>query len=85
MKGLMRRLDAFLEALYHARHRRELARIRRDRHDLLMLLVHADALGIDHPAAGLLLELKPLLADDFHDWHRRMGLSHSPLDCPRCC
>lgn len=85
MKRWLARIEAFLDALYHARHRREQARIRRDRHDLVMLMVHADTLGIDHPAAGMLLELRPLLADDFHAWHRRMGLGHSPLDCPRCC
>ncbi|MFW5927305.1 MAG: cory-CC-star protein [Wenzhouxiangella sp.] len=85
MKSWLARAEAFLEALYHARHRRELARIQRDREDLLMLMVYADTLGIDHPAAGFLLELRPVLAGEFHAWHRRMGLAHSPLDCPRCC
>lgn len=85
MKRLFQRLEALLEALYHARHRRELARIRRDRDDVFMLLVYSDTLGIDNPAASLLMELRPLLADDFHDWHQRMGIRHSPLDCTRCC
>lgn len=85
MKRWLERIEAFLDALYHSRHRRELARSRRDREDLLMLMVYADTLGIDHPAGSFLLELKPLLAEDFHAWHQRMGLSHSPLDCPRCC
>lgn len=85
MKRFFHQLNAFLEALYHTRHRRELARIERNHDDVFMLLVHAETLGIDNPAASLMLELKPLLADDFHAWHRRMGIRHSPLDCARCC
>jgi hypothetical protein len=27
----------------------------------------------------------PVLYEQFHDWHRRMGMEHSPLDHLRCC
>ena len=29
--------------------------------------------------------VQPLLLDRFHDWHKRMGMPHSPLDHFRCC
>jgi hypothetical protein len=79
------RLNRALEIGYYTRHRRALTADIRQRHDALMLMVHADALGIDNPMAHHMLELKVLLADDFHDWHRRAGLDHSVLDCTRCC
>lgn len=85
MKRFFRRLDAFLEALYGVRHRRELEMARRRQHDAFMLLVFSESLGIDNPVSWHLLELRPLLIDDYHHWHRRMGLAHSPLDCARCC
>ena len=85
LRRTWRRLEAFLQAYYEAPFRRELARRRRAREDVLRLLVFSEALGVDNPLAWHLLELRPLLADEFHDWHRRMGLDHSPLDCPRCC
>ena len=31
------------------------------------------------------LELMPALYERFHDWHRRMGMEHSPLDHIACC
>ena len=85
MRNAWRRFNELLEALYGARHRRALLAAQRQRDDALMLMVYADTLGIDNPAAYQMLELKVLLADDFHDWHRRAGLDHSVLDCTRCC
>jgi hypothetical protein len=85
MKRIWQRLNRLLEALYGTRHRRALISDRRRHDDAMMLMVYADALGIDNPMAHHMLEMKVLLADDFHDWHRRAGLDHSVLDCARCC
>lgn len=85
MKRLWQKLEILLESVYDTRHRRELLAGQRRRHDGLMLMVYAESLGIENPCAHALLELKVLLADDFHDWHRRAGLDHSVLDCTRCC
>jgi hypothetical protein len=27
----------------------------------------------------------PYLLEQFHEWHRRMGIEHSPLDGLPCC
>lgn len=75
----------FLEEIYGARYRGAIARAQRDEDDLFMLLVFAELMGIPNPAAYYTLELQPLLLERFHDWHRRMGMEHSPLDHFRCC
>lgn len=80
----MRLLD-FLNEFYESRHRGALAREQREEEDLFMLLVFSQAMGIPNPAAYYTLEMLPMLYDRFHDWHRRMGMEHSPLDHIRCC
>lgn len=74
-----------LAEYYRAPFRQTLAREARARDDLFMLLVFSDSLGIPNPAAPYTLELMPLMWDDFHDWHLRMGMPHSPLDHVKCC
>ncbi len=70
---------------YNAPYRAAIARARRDEEDLFMLMVFSETLGIPNPATWYTLELQPLLLDRFHDWHKRMGMPHSPLDHFRCC
>ncbi|MTI51276.1 MAG: DNA helicase [Alcanivorax sp.] len=72
-------------AYYSAPYRAAIARARRDEEDLFMLMVFSETLGIPNPATWYTLELQPLLLDRFHDWHKRMGMPHSPLDHFRCC
>jgi hypothetical protein len=40
---------------------------------------------VPDPAAYYSAELMPMLADEFHAWHRRMGMPRSPLDQMSCC
>ncbi|MEH6387747.1 MULTISPECIES: cory-CC-star protein [Pseudomonas] len=75
----------FLEEVYSTRYRGAIARARRDEDDLFMLLVFAEMMGVPNPAAYYTLELQPLLLERFHDWHKRQGMEHSPLDHFRCC
>jgi hypothetical protein len=41
--------------------------------------------GVPNPASYFTLELQPLLYDDFHAWHKRMGMDRSPLEWFSCC
>lgn len=75
----------YAEEVYSVRYRGAIARARRDEDDLFMLLVFSEMMGVPNPAAYYTLELQPLLLERFHDWHRRMGMEHSPLDHFRCC
>lgn len=70
---------------YRAPFRQVMAREARERDDLFKLLVFAESLGIPNPATPYTLELMPLMWDDFHEWHTRMGMPHSPLDHIKCC
>jgi hypothetical protein len=78
-------LSAALREYYVAPYRRSFARLQRDEEDLFMLLVFAETLGVPNPASWYTMEMMPVLYEQFHDWHRRMGLEHSPLDHLRCC
>jgi hypothetical protein len=83
--GLFKQLSDALHEYYVAPYRRGFARLKRDEEDLFMLLVFAETLGVPNPASWYTMELMPLLYERFHDWHRRMGMEHSPLDQMRCC
>lgn len=88
VQRLLRRWAAFREGLveyYAGPYRQTLARERRDEDDLFTLVVLGEALGVPDPAAYYSAELMPLLAEDFHAWHRRMGMPRSPLDQMSCC
>ena len=50
-----------------------------------MLFVFSEMMGVPNPVTYYTLELQPMLLEKFHDWHRRMGIEHSPLDSFRCC
>jgi hypothetical protein len=53
--------------------------------DLFMLLCYLELMGIPNPATFYLLDMYPLLLEEFQLWHRRMGIDHSPLGQFRCC
>ncbi len=75
----------FYESAYSAPYRRHQRRAQRRQEDLFRLLVMSEALGVPNPASFYTLELLPFLLEDFHAWHLRMGLEHSPVDGFRCC
>lgn len=85
MRAWLRALEAGLREFYVAPYRRTFARAAREEEDLFMLLVCSESLGIPNPATPYTIELLPVVYDRFHDWHRRMGMEHSPLDHIRCC
>ncbi|AHI03816.1 DNA helicase [Corynebacterium falsenii DSM 44353] len=78
-------VSAGLSEFYHAPYRRTMAKAARDEEDLFMLIIAGEALGVPNPASYYTLELLPLMYERFHDWHRRMGMEHSPIDGIACC
>ncbi len=81
----LRRVEALAHEFYTAPYRGAVARCQRDEEDLFMLFVFSEMMGVPNPAAYYTLELQPLLLERFHEWHKRMGMEHSPLDHFRCC
>lgn len=85
MKLSLKAIDEFLGQFYAVRWRRDLQRQRREHEDLFMLLLYSESLGIPNPVAWHTLELRGVMLEEFHEWHRRQGLEKSPLDDFRCC
>jgi len=78
-------LGELLREFYYAPFRGAVARAKRQEDDLFMLLVFSEMLGVPNPASYFTLELQPLLYEDFHEWHKRMGMDRSPVEWFRCC
>jgi len=78
-------LGKLLREFYSAPYRGAVARAKRQEDDLFMLLVFSEMVGVPNPASYYTLELQPLLYEDFHEWHKRMGMDHSPLEWFSCC
>jgi len=78
-------LGELLREFYTAPFRGAVARAKKQEDDLFMLLVFSEMVGVPNPASYYTLELQPLLYQDFHEWHKRMGMSHSPLEWFSCC
>ncbi|TVP53667.1 MAG: DNA helicase [Halomonadaceae bacterium] len=85
IKRRWHQLNRFYDALYVTPYRRTARRAQRRQEDLFRLLVMSEALGIPNPASFYTLELLPFLMEDFHAWHLRMGMEHSPLEGMKCC
>ena len=86
--SIVDKLKAFGQGLneyYSAPYRAMFARARQEEDDLFQLLVMSEALGIPNPASFYTLELLPIIYEDFHAWHRRMGMLRSPLEEIQCC
>jgi len=85
LRERLKRVIELANEFYMAPYRGDIARARRDEDDLLMLFVFSELMGVPNPAAYYTLELQPVLLECFHDWHKRMGMEHSPFDGMRCC
>lgn len=64
---------------------RELRKQIADLHDLFTLLCFMEATALPNPATLYLLEVYPYLLEQFHAWHKRMGIDRSPLGTLPCC
>lgn len=85
---MKQKLKSFLEGLdefYHAPYRKTLTKAYRDEDDYFMLLVFAESLGVPNPVSFYTLEILPFILEDFHAWHKRMGMDKSPIDGFGCC
>ena len=84
-RSRLKQAGAMLREMYVGPYRRTFARARQDEDDLFLVIVLAEALGVPNPASYYTVELLPIVYEQFHDWHRRMGLDRSPLDHFACC
>ncbi len=82
---LRKSLADVLRGAAFGRYERHLRQETAELHDLFLLLCFMEATGMPNPATLYLLEVYPYLLDQFHQWHRRMGIKRSPLDILPCC
>lgn len=85
MPEWLKQLAAAYRAFYELPMRRAIALEQRRRQDFFRLMVMSESLGMPNPASWYCLELMPFLIEDYHDWHRRMGMEHAPVGGYRCC
>jgi len=81
----LRRAREIYEGVYVAPYRSAIHREYLNQRDLFLLLAFTDLLGIPNPMAYYALELYPEVIDQFHEWHRRMGMPQAPEGGFRCC
>nr|WP_151529646.1 MULTISPECIES: cory-CC-star protein [Corynebacterium] len=82
---VFKKVSRGMEEFYVSPYRATFAQAQREEDDLFMMLVLSEALGIDNPASFYTIELLPIIYEDFHAWHTRMGLEHSPVEHIQCC
>ncbi len=80
-----RNVGDFFRGMAFGGHERHLRARAADLDDLFMLMVYMEMVGVPNPAALYMLDLHPYLVEEFHLWHRRMGLDRSPLATFSCC
>ena len=80
-----RRLGEILRGAALSHYERDLRQKTAELNDLFLLLCFMEAMGLPNPATLYLLEVYPYLLEQFHLWHRRMGMDHSPLGTLPCC
>jgi hypothetical protein len=78
-------MGEFFHGVAFGRYEYELRRQTSELNDLFLLLCYMEATGLPNPATLYLLEVYPYLLDQFHQWHRRMGIPHSPIGSLPCC
>ena len=79
------RLGDILRGAVLSRYERDLRQQTAELNDLFLLLCFMEAAGLPNPATLYLLEVYPYLLDQFHQWHKRMGIERSPIDSLPCC
>jgi hypothetical protein len=79
------RFADFMRGAALGRYEQELRQQTAELNDLFLLLCFMEATALPNPATLYLLEIYPYLLEQFHDWHRRMGIEHSPVGSLPCC
>jgi hypothetical protein len=85
LRDVAGRARDFLHGMAVTGYRRQLRAEAMELHDLFMLLCFMETLGLPNPAALYLLDVYPYFLEEFHLWHRRMGMDRSPLATFGCC
>lgn len=75
----------FFHGVAYGAYERELRLRAAELNDLFLLLCYMEIVGLPNPATLYLLDIYPYLLEQFHLWHKRMGMDRSPLGSLPCC
>ncbi len=78
-------LQEVIREFYRLKFGQTFGREARKLEEVFLFFVISDYFGIPNPYKLLFLEIYPELLEEFHRWHRRMGMERSPLEWLRCC
>jgi hypothetical protein len=81
----LRHAAEILRGMALAGHQRQVRAEAIELQDLFLLLCFMDLMGLPNPATLYLVDIHPYLLEEFHLWHRRMGVDRSPLSSFSCC
>ncbi len=79
------KLSDILKELYRLKFGQSFAREARKLDEVFLFFLFADYFGLANPYKVFLAEAYPILLEEFHKWHRSMGIERSPLDWIKCC
>jgi hypothetical protein len=82
---LRRNVRDLLHGMAYTGYERQLRAQAIELNDLFLLLAFMETVGLPNPAMVYLLEIYPYFLEEFHLWHRRMGMDRSPLANFSCC
>lgn len=83
--SVIRKAASFYDSVLIQPFRKTIYRRYIEEEELFMMICFSELLGLPCPITYYTLELYPAYAPRFHDWHKRMGMEHSPLDEIKCC
>jgi len=78
-------LSEILGEIYRLKFGAEPRRKAQELEELFLFLLVADYMGVSTFLKFYLLEAYPQILEEFHKWHKRLGIERSPLDWLRCC
>jgi hypothetical protein len=84
-QDLPRHMRDILRGMAYGRYEKHLRGQAIELQDLFLLLCFMETVGLPNPAMLYLLEVHPYLLQEFHLWHRRLGMDRSPLANFSCC
>jgi len=83
--ALGKNIRDFVHGIAYSHYERELRKQANELNDLFLLLCYMEVVGLPNPATLYMLDIYPYLLEQFHLWHRRMGMDRSPLGNLPCC
>jgi len=82
---ILKNVSDFFHGMALAGYEKQLRHELTELNDLFMLLCFMELVGLPNPATIYLMEIYPYVLEEFHLWHRRMGMDRSPLGSLPCC